>query len=157
MEALVRRRLRGDPAPVKPKGQVAADEAVSEELPDQKGKGNVLSRSRPGITAASAVAWQLENHQGFIKSFMSSIRYGPITNQHEDWQRVRDCMKSKVLVICGENDPIIVKDELVEDATSVLSKDGVDFRFCECGHDVPIAKSEEVVDYIYQFWEEEQS
>ena len=138
---------------------MAADEAVSEELPDQESKETALSRNRPGITAASAVAWQLENHQGFIKSFMSSIRYGPITGQQEDWRRIRDGMKSKdskVLIICGEGDSIIVQNELVEDATSILGKDGVGFRFCKCAHDVPMTKSREVVDHIFEFWEGEQ-
>lgn len=159
LEWLVQRRLRGDVAPVKSEDQVAADEAVSEELPNQESKGTVLSRNRPGITAASAVAWQLENNQGFIKSFMSSIRYGPITDQQEDWRRIRDGMKSKdtkALIICGEDDSIIVKGELVEDATSILGKDRVEFRFCECAHDVPMTKSQEVVDHIFEFWEGKQ-
>lgn len=57
----------------------------------------------------------------------------------------------KVLVICGEHDAIIVKDELIEDAKSVL-KGHVDFKVVNGGHEFPITKSDEVVEEIVSFW-----
>lgn len=59
----------------------------------------------------------------------------------------------KVLIICGQHDPIIVKHELVEDATRVLGGN-VDFRFVDAGHELPITKSEDVVEHISDFWSE---
>ena len=99
---------------------------------------------------------------------MSSIRYGPITEQHRDWARIgqrlvtrnvptnktpedEGLQNSKVLIICGEHDSIIIKDEVVEDAARAL-QENVDFRFVDAGHEFPITKSEEVVKYIADFW-----
>ncbi len=101
---------------------------------------------------------------------MSSIRYGPITEQHQDWNRIGQNLAAqnatnnddaenvglkngKVLIICGEQDSIIIKHELVEDATKAL-KGNVDFRFIDAGHEFPITKSEDVVRYIVNFWKE---
>ena len=107
-------------------------------------------------------------HQGFIKAFMSSIRYGPITSQHHDWTQIGHRLTAqnattnkdvedvglqngKVLIICGEQDSIIVKDELVEDATGVL-QGNVQFKLVGAGHEFPITRTEDVVRYIVDFW-----
>lgn len=99
---------------------------------------------------------------------MSSIRHGPITEQHEDWRKIGQRLAAqnvttekgtenvglqngKVLIICGQNDPIIVKDELVEDATRVLG-DNVEFKIVDAGHELPITKSQDVVAHICKFW-----
>ncbi len=112
----------------------------------------------------------MKSHQGFIKSFMSSIRYGPITEQHQDWLRLGQILAAqnattdedvanaglkngKILIICGNQDSIIVKHELVEDAMEPL-KGNVDFRFIDAGHEFPITKSEDVAGYIIEFWNE---
>jgi len=99
---------------------------------------------------------------------MSSIRYGPITAQDHDWTRIaqglaaqnattnRDVedaglQNGKVLIVCGEHDAIIVKEELMQDATRVL-QGNVEFRLVDAGHEFPITRAGEVVGCIMGFW-----
>ncbi len=127
-----------------------------------------LSHSHPDITIEGAVTWQVENHDGFVSAFMSSIRYGPITRQHKHWERIGSRLNEqtangseppakyglengKVLIVAGNDDVIIRKDELVPDATAALGGN-VDFDFIEAGHEAPIIKSAEVVRSIAKFW-----
>jgi len=112
--------------------------------------------------------WQLKFHAGFIKAFMSSIRYGPISEQDDDWRRIgrrlaaqnattdedvedAGLQNGNVLIVCGEQDAIIVRDELMEDTTRVLLGN-VDFRSVDAGHEFPITRAGEVVRYITDFW-----
>lgn len=103
---------------------------------------------------------------------MSSIRYGPITGQHSDWQRIGERLSAqnesyeggyageglqngKVLIIGGNKDVLVVKEELVPDATEVLGVDNVQFEFLDAGHDLPVTKSEQIVKYVWDFWQDE--
>ena len=181
LERIIRKRLQGGSSTavmVKSSEGSAktAGDAVTEELPkvpnEEGGSFNntVLSKSRPHITVAAAVAWQVQFHEGFIKSFISSIRYGPVLNQQSDWKRIGARMATqnasteeryereglqhgKVLIICGETDPVIVKGELMEDATELLGENCVCFKSCDTGHELPIVRSEMIVGQIWDFWE----
>ena len=113
--------------------------------------------------------WQVEHHIGYVKSFMSSIRYGPVFGQHANWRRIAERLTAqnasrekgdedeglqngKVLIIAGDKDVVIAKDELVEDATAILGKDNVRFEFVDAGHELPVSKSGEILDLISAFW-----
>ncbi|MCJ1377378.1 hypothetical protein MMC17_000473 [Xylographa soralifera] len=173
LEPTVKRRLQKGPAgatAVKPRGAEGGPEG---EVVEEGGgfDGAVLSTSRPGVTVKDAVAWQVSAHHGFPKAFISSVRHGPISVQHADWRRIGARLSAqtaatepdaeqaarmglqggKVLVICGKSDPVIDYRELVEDATEVL-EGHVRFEACEAGHEVPITRSKEVVEYIWDFW-----
>lgn len=86
--------------------------AVGEEIrgtDSPQGCGPILSVSRPHVTAAGAVKWQLENHQGFVSSFVSSMKYASIARTKETiaaWGRLA-LRKDKVIIIVGETDPIV--------------------------------------------------
>lgn len=112
--------------------------------------------------------WQLQSHPSFIKAFMSSIRHGPITEQHDDWARIgrrlaaqnattnerfryAGLREGKVLIVCGERDSIVVKHELMEDAERALMGN-VEFRVVDAGHEFPITRTEEVVGFVVNFW-----
>lgn len=147
----------------------AATAAVAAEMPNLEQNSRVpLSKSHPNITIEDAVIWQVENHNGFVSAFMSSIRHGPISSQHEDWRRIgrrltqqasdstdsaseHGLENGKVLIVTGNDDVIIRKNELVPDATAVLEGNVV-FKFIEAGHEAPIIKSEDVVREIADFW-----
>ena len=113
----------------------------------------------------------MENHSGYVKSFISSVRYGPISGQHDDWHRIAERLNAqnasteksyekeglqngKVLIIAGHKDDIILKDELVQDATEILGENNVRFEFVDAGHELSITKSREVVDFISAFWKD---
>ena len=83
---------------------------------------------------------------------MSSVRYGPISGQHNDWKRIGERLSSckssslgsekqedglvegKVLIVCGKSDPVIIHNELVEDATEVLGAENVQFAMWDTNY-----------------------
>ncbi|KAI9732074.1 MAG: hypothetical protein M1818_007669 [Claussenomyces sp. TS43310] len=110
-----------------------------------------LSKTRPDLTVVAAVRWQLRAHQGFVHSFMSSIRYAPIVGQHESWRRLglRD---DKTLIFAGTTDPIIYVEELRDDAEATVGKDKIEYRVIEGAHDFPITNADEIVGIVCDFW-----
>ena len=65
-----------------------------------------LNRQKPHLTVASVVTWQLGLHQGFIRSFVSSIRYASISGNRETWKMLA-ALEVPVLIIAGDTDPIM--------------------------------------------------
>ena len=140
---------------------------IQGEMSLEANPATVLSKSHPNITIQAAVNHQVLYHDGFVVAFMSSIRNGPISEQHDDWRRIGtrltdlnrvgkngealNLTKGKVLIISGSNDAIIKKDELREDATKVL-EDNVVFNFVEAGHEAPVAQPGKVTELIWDFW-----
>ncbi|KAJ5997186.1 hypothetical protein N7522_008846 [Penicillium canescens] len=165
---LVGRRLRAGPLVTpKPKNhKLNASDALTEELPSQNAAEiQLLSREYPHVNVPAAVAWQVNNHGGFVHAFMSSMRHGPILRQRQwnTWTRLGEYLTvqnsvssgedkrpsdNKVHILCGNNDAIIVKSELVPDATAALGGNVV-FKFYEAGHEFPSTKYEEVASYIF--------
>ncbi|EAW11195.1 alpha/beta hydrolase [Aspergillus clavatus NRRL 1] len=155
---LVGRRLRAGPLTTpKPKNvKLNAADALSEELPSQQAASvQLLSRAYPHVAVPSVVNWQVNNHPGFVHAFMSSMRYGPILQQRQwgTWTRLgkylaaqrdlpveaqpeKGLSSDKVLIIGGIHDAIILKDELVSDATLAL-QGNVSFEFFDAGHEFP--------------------
>ena len=173
LERIIKSRLKAGDTPTKatpPKEGVTPAEPVMGEVPNEKPtKAPELSRARPGITVAKVIGWQFDNHPGFVKSFISSIRYGPVSEEHCHWRRLGERLAAqnasteekyaeqglkngKVLIIGGSKDSLIVKDELIDDATGVLGANNVKFEFLDAGHELPITKSREIVHYILDFW-----
>ncbi|KAK8235428.1 alpha/beta-hydrolase [Phyllosticta capitalensis] len=131
-----------------------------------------LVPGRPNATAANAVNWQLRFHSGFIPSFVSSILHAPIYECHERWKelgcRLREKKAQKlkaatqrpargrqVLILLGSQDPIILKDELLEDAQNTLGTDIFEAVVLEAGHELPISMPEDVVAAMSRFWGDE--
>ncbi|KAJ5960075.1 Alpha/beta hydrolase fold-1 [Penicillium vulpinum] len=169
LTSLVRRRLGAGPLVTpKPKDtKLNAADALTEELPSQSAAATqILSRSYPHINVPSTVAWQVNNHTGFVHAFMSSMRYGPILQQRQwnNWVRLGEYLTAqnetssnenkrpgdnKVHILCGDNDLIIIKSEIVPDATAALGGNVV-FKFYEAGHEFPSTIYEEVASYIFE-------
>ncbi|KAF5855016.1 hypothetical protein ETB97_010284 [Aspergillus alliaceus] len=168
---LVGRRLRAGPLTTpKPKNEkISAADALTEELPSQNGTTTqLLSRAYPHVTVPGAVKWQVNHHAGFVHAFMSSMRHGPILQQRQQksWERLGGFLSAqsklspeeqrnnglpsdKVLIMCGEHDSIIVKDELVPDATSAL-QGNVEFKYFNAGHEFPSTKYDDVAQALME-------
>ncbi|GAB1311683.1 hypothetical protein MFIFM68171_01893 [Madurella fahalii] len=133
----------------------------------------LLLARRPGHTVSSVMGWQLRHHEGFIPAFVSSIRYAPIYDQNEDWyalglllaerrERVgwedtEDEMPGlrggKILLVLGATDPVIVKEELIHDATAVLGEDGFEAVVIDSGHELVMSKGDEIASVLASFWQ----
>ncbi|KAJ5789738.1 uncharacterized protein N7518_006749 [Penicillium psychrosexuale] len=168
LASLVSRRLKAGPlASSRPKNEKpSAADVLTEELPSQSAAATqILSREYPHINIPSTVAWQVNNNKGFVHAFMSSMRYGPILRERQwnTWARLGEYLTAqnsasgnedkrpadnKVHILCGNSDSIIVKSELVPDATAALDGNVV-FKFYEAGHEFPSTKYEEVASYIF--------
>ena len=118
----------------------------------------------PGI-----VRWQFDNHQGFVHSFVSTVRHGPIQQRHSDWTRVCNIIKgeksqtprssnssklfnSKILVVLGDVDSVIQAEEVSADIIDLFGGSRhVEFKTVAGGHGFPVPRSDEVAKYISDF------
>ncbi|KAL4784594.1 Alpha/Beta hydrolase protein [Aspergillus varians] len=163
-------RLRAGPlsTPTPQHKKLHTSDALTEELPPQGGaEAQILSRLYPNVTVPAAVMWQVNNHNGFVHAFVSSMRNGPILSQRqrETWERLgrhlskqRDLSaddqklnglaNDKVIIMCGDNDPIIIKNELVDDANATLGSDVI-FKHFHAGHEFPSTKYDEVAQIVF--------
>lgn len=106
----------------------------------------------PYSTVGAVVDWQIGNHEGFVPAFISSIRYAPVHGEHERWRilgrNVREGRGSlkKVHVVLGETDPIIVKGEMMKDASESLGSENVEFEVVQgAGHEVAIERADDIL------------
>ncbi|KAF2025624.1 alpha/beta-hydrolase [Setomelanomma holmii] len=114
-----------------------------------------LLRHKPQSTVSNVVDWQVLHHKGFVPAFVSSIRYAPVHEQHERWAVIKENIEAgkgplkEVWLVLGETDPIIIKEELIEDATAVLGEDNLQVRVVEgAGHEVAVERADEVVQVV---------
>jgi pimeloyl-ACP methyl ester carboxylesterase len=155
LEWVVRRRMGGQSA------QQAVRKTGDEEMPTTADeiKGNrdpqfesaVIASDRPNVTIGCVVEWQLRNHEGFVRSFISSMRYGSIEGKQETWKKL-GLRRDKVMIIVGSEDAVINPVELREDAIEAIGEDNVDWKIVACGHEFPVAKAGEVLELISCFW-----
>ena len=141
--------------------KTALSDAATKKKPMVEDTNTIEAFQRP-LNIPAVIEWQIAHHKGFMYSFMSSLRHGPITNQHEDWRRLGKVLseaaaetpktfaQARVLIVLGEKDPIIIEDEIISDATDALGgAHNVEF-FVVGGesHDFPITRSDVVVEQI---------
>ncbi|KAF2476444.1 alpha/beta-hydrolase [Lindgomyces ingoldianus] len=165
IHSLVARRLWTGPntaRSIEPEGDVEA-----QKEPESEKKGGLRSHAVylspqlnllptcPNSTVGNVVDWQIQHHRGFVPAFVSTIRFAPIHNQHHRWRIIGEKMKiggiplKKVNVILGENDPIIVAEEVAEDVKEVLGEDYVQVQVLKgAGHELAIDKVDEIASLV---------
>ncbi|KAL7892500.1 Alpha/Beta hydrolase protein [Trichoderma sp. SZMC 28014] len=114
------------------------------------------------VKVGEVIGWQLEANPAFVDSYMSTIRYSPIYDQHDKmWAVLSEKLAAnrasgqglqQVCVILGDKDALIVKDEWIEDTRAVLGEDGVDVCVIPGSHSIAIYKGKEVVDAAISSW-----
>ncbi|RDL36772.1 uncharacterized protein BP5553_06124 [Venustampulla echinocandica] len=162
LEWIIRRRLTGGPPNtttaqklMKSKSKATPEAVIAAEEIKDADTSNFnsvpLSKNRPNVTVASAVKWQIANNEGFIRSFVSSIKFASISGKAEVWKSLRQ-LEEKVLIIAGKTDPIIVPEELHDDAIEAIGAENVEWRVIHGGHEFPITVPELVVNEISEVW-----
>lgn len=124
----------------------------------------ILGHKYPDSTETIVTKWQLENQEGFIPAFINCIRNAPIygrkdrfvelSKQLDEWNIRHDERKKKVLLVLGENDPIVLKNETVPDWEIYLGKRNFELAVFDAGHEVPISRADEIALRILDFWKE---
>lgn len=167
---LVRRRID---VPEEPPAEIIPSkdriEQVEQTAPQNNGNGDAsggssydyapISKRRSHVTVNAVLAWQMKHHAGFVDAFTSTMAHAPIYQPATEWARLasvfgdKGSKLSKVMIVLGASDPIILKDEMMEDAQRVLGRDRVSFAVIDSGHEVAITKSEEVAESILMSWQ----
>ena len=128
----------------------------------------IVSTRRPGLTVSAVMDWQVRHQRGFVHAFMSSIRYAPIYEQREDWLALGGLLAARregtssppglsgglVLLVLGQTDPVIVKEELIHDATEVLGEEAFEAVCLDAGHEVVMTQGERISRVVRRFWDE---
>jgi pimeloyl-ACP methyl ester carboxylesterase len=114
-----------------------------------------LLRGNPQSTVSAVVDWQVLHHKGFVPAFVSSIRHAPVHEQQDRWAVIRNNIEAgrgplkEVWLVLGETDPIIIKEELVEDATAALGDENLRVRVVEgVGHEIAVERADEIVQVV---------
>jgi len=170
MEYLVARRLKSKP-------NLRTTPTASDQDPVNAETAGVRQAAPEAfgrvVDAAGIVNWQMEKHAGFIGAFTSSFRKGPIRGQHEQWrligkrldaQRAEDKKDSteeglkigKVLMVVGLTDDAVHTPELLIDAFATLGEQNLEVLQLDAGHEVPVTRSEEIVEWVWRNWEEQE-
>ncbi|WYZ37613.1 hypothetical protein EsH8_II_001119 [Colletotrichum jinshuiense] len=159
----VTRRLT--PADAQVGGDVPEKETVDDE--DGNAEWDEL-RLVGGSRIGQVVRWQVLNHAGYVKSYMSTIRHAPVYDRgDEEWRVLAGALearragagavpglrKGRVLFVLGERDDVVVPGETVWDAEAVLGEDAVEVVVLKAGHEVAITKAAEVVGAVVSAWE----
>lgn len=155
LERLVARRLYTGPEEVARSIEPEADGSETANTREDAVYASsrfMLLAGNPASTVGAVVDWQIERHEGFVPAFISSIRYAPVHGEHERWRLIGRNISGgvgglrKVHIVLGETDPIIVKDEVVEDATGCLGEENVDFEIIiGAGHEVAIERADDIM------------
>lgn len=122
------------------------------------------------IDAQKIIAWQIDNHEGFLPAFVSSSRFAPLRDQHERWtvvarrlneQRARGGAEAsqyglksgRVLMVLGSRDNIVHSDDLRIDAVALLGPQNIYVREFDAGHEVPVTFASDIIDFIWSKWQ----
>ncbi|KAH0338359.1 alpha/beta-hydrolase, partial [Aureobasidium melanogenum] len=143
---------------------VTASKAADEEAPSHpalmRDSSAQISARRPSVSIADVVSWQLTHHAGFVPAFVSSIQHAPISAQNSSWKSIaarqllspnQRLLESKVLLLLGKDDTVVIADEMSEDAKEALG-DAVDIRVMDGGHELPVTDANVVAQTILDFW-----
>lgn len=175
-DAVTETKMANEVADVKVKQQASNEKHEKHRDSDVNGGGGfdnapLLTRG-PDHTVSSVMGWQLRHHEGFIPAFVSSIRYAPIYDQKADWYELGRLLAErrewvecgdtvdelpglqggKMLFVLGSTDPVIVKEELIHDATALLGEDGFEAVVVDSGHELVMCKGVEVAGIMASFW-----
>jgi len=68
-----------------------------------------LSKTNPHVTVGAVVQWQVQNHEGFVRSFVSSFKNATLEATEKSWATFGKLglRKDKVLVFAGKSDPVM--------------------------------------------------
>lgn len=145
--------------------------AHGSEVTESEGEANTIDRQKPDM--AAIVQWQWDSHEGFLHSFVDTLRHGPIMHEHEDWRAVCKILNrqtapahstsgksglygGKLLIIFGNDDTVVRKSEVLPEVEEMLGsgvENHLEVRSVPGGHGFPTTEGPKVVEHIAKFWQ----
>ncbi|KAI3531572.1 hypothetical protein CSPX01_14048 [Colletotrichum filicis] len=99
------------------------------------------------------VPWMVAHHEGFVKAFMSCVRWAPLTGQHETWRVLGQRKKGTTAVFIGKTDEVIDVDHYAKDGLPLLGgEENVTWKVLPGGHDFVMTKTEYILRELDAFW-----
>jgi pimeloyl-ACP methyl ester carboxylesterase len=99
------------------------------------------------------VRWMVASHDGFVPAFMSCIRYGPLTDQHDTWKLLSQRKPGTIAILVGRDDEILEVDQFSTDALSLVGgEDHVYWRVMTGGHDFVMTHPKDIMEELGAFW-----
>ncbi|KAI1445805.1 Alpha/Beta hydrolase protein [Annulohypoxylon stygium] len=135
--------------------------------PDRKRASTVERgplRVEKSFDMGKILQWQFDHHQGHIHSFQDTVRYGPLQKREDLWGNVCDIIagrtrsnsglhKSKLFVIFGRDDDVVVGEKTTEDILKLLPPSHLQVEYVPGGHGFPYPNSEKIAQTILSFWD----
>ena len=171
LRRLVRRRLEPHHGP---SADVPVDDDHLDDEEHETGNGGVdfdevpLSRGQRSPRVKDAMRSQLEGNDGLVTAYLSTIRNAPVYGHHDQlWKRLSERLAErrtiapdvpaglpggKVCLVLADNDPVVVKDEWLEDSHRVLGEDAVSIHVVPGGHEIAISQGAIVADLAMSSW-----
>ncbi|KAI1150255.1 Alpha/Beta hydrolase protein [Nemania diffusa] len=104
------------------------------------------------LDVASFVYWSIDNNEGFVPAMMSTIRYGPLMEQQDDWRMLAKRKPGTTAVLIGQDDNLVQPQDYEEDALPLIGgKDHVFWRLVPGAHNFPFTHPRSALKEIYQF------
>ncbi|KAI0883453.1 Alpha/Beta hydrolase protein [Annulohypoxylon maeteangense] len=136
---------------------------VQREKQEDPGVEECPDRVEKTYDMQEILQWQFDYHQGHVHSFQDTMRYGPLMNQEETWARFCNILSghrcpesplfnTRLLLIFGEDDDIVVGKELLHDLEVYMAPDKMEAEYVPGGHGFPYPNSEKITQIILSFW-----
>ncbi|KAH8175925.1 serine aminopeptidase, s33 domain-containing protein [Sarocladium implicatum] len=99
------------------------------------------------------VRWMVSHHAGFVGSFMSCIRFSPLTHQHEYWAKLADRKPGTTAIYFAEKDEVIDSEYYAQQALPLVGGKGhVDWRVMPGAHDFVMTHTANIMVALDEFW-----
>lgn len=100
------------------------------------------------------VRWMVVHHAGFVPTFMSCIRYAPLTDQHESWRQLAARDKDTTAVFLAETDEIIDGDDYRADGLPLLGGEHhVRWKVLPGSHDFVMTHVNYILEELDDLWD----
>lgn len=95
------------------------------------------------------VRWMVTHHNGFVPAFMSSIRFAPLTDQHDAWAKLSKRAPGTTAILLARSDEIIDPDSYRRDALSLVGGEHhVRWRILPGSHDFVMTHAGDILSEI---------
>ncbi|KAM0559671.1 hypothetical protein ACHAPJ_004195 [Fusarium lateritium] len=99
------------------------------------------------------VRWMVTHHNGFVPAFMSSIRFAPLTDQHDAWAKLSKRAPGTTAILLARADEIINPEDYRRDALSLVGGEhNVRWRVLPGSHDFVMTHVQDILREIDDMW-----